>query len=109
MDWDQLATTMMDQAIDDRLGDTLSYAANGVDFFELKGFVLLSHEGLGVEAIDEVVATRPRVKIAKARLPYPEPNHRLRHRKLGLGVFQPGSVRDDTDSRYWLFDVEPAQ
>ena len=107
MNWDQLSAAM-DQAVDDRLGDTISYAANGVSFEEIKGFVLLSEASLGLESIDEVISTRPRVKIAKALLPYPEPTHRLRHAKIGQGTFMPASVRSDNDARYWLFDVEPA-
>lgn len=107
MNWDQLSAAM-DQAVDDRLGDTISYAANGVSFEEIKGFVLLSEASLGLESIDEVISTRPRVKIAKALLPYPEPTHRLRHAKIGQGTFMPASVRSDNGGDYWLFDVEPA-
>ena len=106
MSWDQLSAAM-DQAVDDRLGDTISYAANGVSFEDIKGFVLLSEAALGLESIDEAISTRPRVKIAKALLPYPEPTHRLRHTKIGQGTFMPASVRSDSDARYWLFDVEP--
>lgn len=106
MSWDQLSAAM-DQVVDQALGDTISYAANGVDFADIKGFVLLSAEALGMDSIDEVQATRPRVKIAKSLLPYPEMTHRLRHAKLGQGNFAPASVRSDTDARYWLFDVEP--
>lgn len=105
MSWDQ-ASAAMDEAIDARLGDTISYAANGVSFVDLNGYVLFEEVPLGLEAIDEIMGSRPRIKIAKSVVPYPEPAHRLRHAKLGPATYRPAGSNPENQGRYWLFDVE---
>lgn len=103
--WDQ-AAALLDAKVDEYLGDDIDYAANGVTFAPIKGFVLLNMASLGLESIDEIVGSRNRVKIAKAVLPRPERTHRLRHPRLGSGTFRPAGTVPEEQGRYWLFDVE---
>jgi hypothetical protein len=108
--WDN-ASALLDDKVDEGVGDTIEYAANGVNFVNMQGFVIPDVADPGpAEFIDETVATRWKIKIAKRKLPYPEITHRLRHPKLGAGNFRPiGAVPDpQTQGRYWLFDVEKA-
>lgn len=105
MNWDQ-ASAAMDEQIDARLGDTISYAANGVTFVDLKGYVLFEEAPLGLEAIDEIMGSRPRIKISKAVVPCPEPVHRLRSAKLGAETYRPAGSAPENQGRYWIFDVE---
>lgn len=104
-DWDALSA-QLDTACDDGVGDTIAYAANGVSFVDIKGYVLFTENPLGLDATDEIFDTRPRIKLAKAVVPYPEPQHRIRSAKLGPATYRPaGSIPED-QGRYWLFDVE---
>lgn len=105
MDWDQ-ASAVMDQAVDARLGDTIAYAANGVSFVALKGFVDFTGDPIGLDATDEIFNSRPRIKVAKAVIPYPDPSHRLQSSKLGPGTFRPAGSVPVEQGRYWLFDIE---
>lgn len=105
--WDA-ASAMMDDKVDEIVGDRILYAANGVSFVEVPGFVLTATEGLSMNVIDEIMDVRRRIKIAKAQIPYPDPEHRLRHARLGAGTFRPAGALPEDDGRYWLFDVEKA-
>lgn len=105
MSWDQ-ASAAMDSAVDALLGDTIAYAANGVTFVDIKGFVLFTDAPLGLDATDEIFDSRPRVKIDRTVVPYPDPQHRLRHAKLGPGTYRPAGSVPEQQGRYWLFDVE---
>lgn len=103
--WDDHAA-LMDATVDDRLGDTIEYAANGVNFVDMKGYVQFTDAVSGLDATDEIFDSRPRVKIAKAVLPYPDPAHRLKSTKLGAATYRPGGSVPQEQGRYWLFDVE---
>jgi hypothetical protein len=103
--WDQFAD-ILDATVDDKLGDRIEYAANGVNFVPIAGFVKTANANLDLSPIDEMTDSRPRVKIAKALVPYPDPAHRLRHPRLGQGTFRPASTLPDDEGRYWIFDVE---
>lgn len=105
MSWDSAAAAM-DAEVDARLGDTISYAANGVTFVDVSGFVLFTDVPLGLDASDEIFDARPRVKLAKAVVPYPDPQHRLRSTKLGEATYRPAGSLPQEQGRYWLFDVE---
>ena len=105
MSWDDAAAAM-DAEVDARLGDTIAYAANGVTFVNIKGFVLFTDTPSGLDATDEIFDARPRVKIAKSVVPYPDPQHRLRSAKLGAATYRPAGSVPEEQGRYWLFDVE---
>lgn len=105
MAWDEFSLTM-DQEVDDRLGDAIDYAANGVTFVAIKGFVQFTPAPDGLDATDEIFDVRPRVKIAKAIVPYPDPQHRLRAARLGNATYRPAGSVPENQGRYWVFDVE---
>lgn len=108
MDWDQ-ASQLMDETVDETLGDDIQYAANGVSFAPLKGFVMFSGEPPVLDGIDEILGSRPRVKIAKSKVPYPDPDHRLRcPKRLGPNTFRPAGAAPAEQGRYYIFDVEVA-
>ena len=108
MDWDQ-ASELMDDQVDETLGDTISYAANGVSFSDIKGFVLFFGEPPVLDGIDEIMGSRPRVKIARSKVPYPDPSHRLRcAKRLGAHTFKPAGALPAEQGRYYIFDLEKA-
>ncbi len=106
-DWDR-NSALMDEAIDERLGDVISYSANGVVFDDIKGYVLFPEFASGAGPIDEAFDARPQIKIARSKLPYPDPSHRLRAEKLGPGLFRPTGSVPQNQGRYWLFDIAAA-
>ncbi len=108
MDWEQ-ASQLMDDTVDDTLGDTISYAANGVSFSEIRGFVIFFGAPPVLDGIDEIIGSRPRAKIAKSKVPYPDPSHRLRcPKRLGPHTFKPAGALPEEQGRYYIFDLERA-
>jgi hypothetical protein len=104
--WD-IAAAKMDAAVDGIVGDTISYALDGLNFADVQGFVLDDTTGEdGYEALREDNAVRKRVKIAKAKVPEISLDHRLRHPRLGTATFRPTNSIPQSEGRYWLFDVQ---
>lgn len=106
-DWDT-ASSKMDIAVDERLGDTISYSTDsGVTFTDLPGFVLFFTEGFGLNSLDSALGSRPRVKIRKDLIGEVNPRtHRLRHPRLGADTYRPGNDDPDDQGRYVIFDIQ---
>ena len=104
-DWDT-HSAVMDEVVDERLGDTISYSLDGVTFTDLKGFVLPFGESIGLDGIDPTLGTRWRGKIRKTLVAEPLGSHRLRHPKLGADTWRPAADDPENQGRYWLFDIQ---
>jgi hypothetical protein len=104
-DWDDAAAAM-DAEVDARLGDTISYALDGVNFVDMPGFVLPAVEGIGLNELDPALGHRWRVKISKALVAEPLRTHRLSHPKLGVDTYRPAGDDPDDQGRYWIFDIQ---
>jgi hypothetical protein len=106
--WDELSARM-DAKVDDRLGDTIEVSADaGTSWVARKGFALNMAAGLSLDGIDEIMASRPRIKISKLYVPALTRIYRFRTPKWPGIVFCPGSSEPDDDGRYLIFDVQKA-
>lgn len=105
-DW-ETASAKMDQEVDARLADTISYSTDGgATFVPTPGFILPFTESFGLGGIDAPLGSRMRVKIAKAILAAPLPTHRLTHPLLGADTWKPAGEDPDQQGRYWIFDIQ---
>ena len=106
-DWD-VAAPAMDEAIDERLSDTIAYSTDeGATYDDIAGYVLPFAEGLGLNEIDSPLGARWRVKVRKTLVDEPSRTHRLKHPKLGVDtVWRPAGEDPDDQGRYWIFDIQ---
>lgn len=102
--WDQLSA-QMDGIVDAGVGDDISYDA-GAGPVAIKGFVIPTVEPGGLDAFDDKLGSRPRVKVAKATVPVVSSSHRLTAPLLGSGSFRPANSDPEEQGRYWIFDVQ---
>lgn len=104
--WDSAVATLIGAA-DTFVGNTILYKRAGeTEFSAIKGYVLQETVGETVDEIDEIVASLPRVKIAKSKLPIVATSDRLQHPKIGPGIYRPLGAIPDRQGDYWTFDVQ---
>lgn len=112
MDWDA-ASSLMDDKVDDLLGDTINMSTDGgATFTARKGFYLPFAASPGIEGIDEIMASKPMLKVRKSLFPggrYPSYDYdRFQTAKLGAAVFRPSGAEPQDQGRYYIFDVQKA-
>lgn len=106
-DWDS-ASARLDDAVDERLADTISYSVDGATFADLPGYVLPATVGIGFGELDPGLGTRWRIKIRQSLIPLPTRDHRLTHPMLGADVWRPAGEEPEEQGRYWIFDIQKA-
>jgi len=112
MSWDDLAARM-DEKVDEHLGDAIYISFDqGATYDEVKGFYTPTVGGQGLEGFDEILGSRPRLKLRKTLFPGErEPSHemdRFRSAKMGAFVYRPSGSNPDEQGRYFIFDVQRA-
>lgn len=96
----------MNRSVDDRLGETISYAVNGTAFTDVKGFVFLPDEDDGDGQIDTTTG-HYRCKIRKDLIPEPLSTHRMRCVDiLGNTVWRPTTGRLTRDGQHRIFNIQ---
>ncbi len=113
MDWDQLAGRM-DTEVDERLGEKIYVSFDrGASYDEVKGFYTPTVGSQGLVGFDEILGSRPRLKLRKTLFPGErEPNFetdRFRSVKMGAFVYRPSGSNPDEQGRYFIFDVQRAE
>ena len=111
MDW---ATRMapVDQAVDNELGDEVEFAANGVAFSTIKGFVFPAgtEAEIGYAAIDPL-SGNDRMKVSVATIAKPSKQHRFRVPQLKSPdetLYRPENWVKVDAGRNWLIDLQQA-
>jgi hypothetical protein len=107
----EAAAARMDAAVDTYLGDTILVQMGGGEFdpfVPMKAFVIDvdASQPTDFDPIDEPLGNRKRIKIAKGTMPVVSVNHRIKHPRLGEGVYRPSGALPENQGRYWLFDVQ---
>ena len=95
----------MDAGVDDYLGDSISYAVDGVNYATITGFLIDPHDKY---ALDGVQPTRSRwqMKVHRTKLPDgPKKAHRIMHPRLGVLPFRPAADTISDTGDYFLFDI----
>lgn len=96
----------MDAVVDANLADQIRYSIRGAPFRTLAGYVEFDNPSLSIDEIDEL-ATRPRLKIAKALIDKPVQMDRIQcTARLGSATYRPVGKAPREQGRYWIIDIQ---
>lgn len=99
-------SALMDEVVDDEVGDDVLYQIPPAAAVSLKAFILFEEPILGHDAIDDILS-RKRLKIRRSLVGKPISSHRIQCvAKLGAGTFRPVGKGADEQGRYWICDLE---
>ena len=110
-DWaDKFAAA--DAVIDEKLGDEVEFASDGVTFTPLKCFAFPkgAEAEISFAPLDPVDGV-PRIKVARVRIDKPSKSHRFKVPQLEdpqVTKWSPGNWVKIENGRYWLIDLRKA-
>lgn len=102
---------MMDAAVDDMLGDSISLSTdNGASFKDTRAFFLFDEAGSGAQGFGvaelDYLRQRVRLKISKVKLPDHSVPWRVRSIKFPGKTFRMSGDQATEEGRYWLLDIQ---
>lgn len=111
MDWSQ-RWAEADAQIDDGLGDTIEFAADGVAYVSMQCFVFPpgAEADISFAPIDPL-SGKPRILVAMAKIAEPSLAHRFKVPQLAdpaVTLWRPENWTKVRGGRYWIMDIQKA-